>query len=1054
MKKFLTFLGLLASSLLGANAIEPVVVYDLTNSTNFNQCEQISFKYNRTSKAISFWANGLDYYSSKPYDDYLITPNLKLQKNHRYVVTSAPACGTDGQTADFYIYYGQGSKEDAQNFTEIAAYLELPYIYATASNTTVIEDREAEFKVDSDGEYRVAFRGVCAGEVYAFRVKILDYGSATQPEDVTDFVVTADPDGKSQATISFTMPSLDLGGNDLSDVTMTYNIYRDGELIKTASSTGGSQISYLDESVEEGNATYSLEIVRGDDKTDLISVTLYVGVEDPNPVSNLVLSGKEGDYKLSWVSPVNGKHGLTLNPDKISFKIVRNLGDTSEVLEENYKSTEYTDDYSSEVLVGLSYEVFVKYDTKISDGVKSNMVKIGSINLPFADSFAGAEIDELKWETEIISGTGDWKAAAKVGQSANSLTHSSVDDDGGLAYYDFYNNRKDFSARLMTMPISKSSTTSPIVDFWLWRFGASATSDTHQDRIELQIQVDGGEWQDITDAVFKNVVDDQTAEDAAKGWYNYKVGFGSLIPEDCKSYRLAFTAISDYGNNMAIDNVRIFNVAGDDLEAASLIAPKTIVAGNDLELVLTVNNNGADVKAEDYSIVIDSNYPTQIEVEPVNISSLSSAQFNISVPITAEEAYAEEGEENPVYNFTARIIYNDENNDNNETETVSVATCFLDDRYTAPSNVAVKAEDSNSVRFTWDSAKDLSYQAVNIVESFEEFEDNAEGPFNGFTILDLDGKAGDANYGYNLLGGSSFVVASPKVLAPSGTTSTSFGQFNGIDGEKCISVCIKGAAKQNDWIISPKINCLKGEDATLNVDFSICLSKPTTSSSTNLSYNYEVMYALDEYSAENPEPSFTRAYYKAQTQKYENPMDFERVSVKGIPGNAKYIAIHVYGDIGNYLNQFVAIDNICITENDEAPLLGYHIYKHEYGRMNEELLDENTLEYTHSDKARTDGATRKVYVTAVYDAGESMPSNIVEYTDPTGIEEILGAGQTIVPVDGGVMVSGYNGQNVEVYSIDGKRVASMKCADITVVNLEAGIYVVKVANDTRKVIVK
>ena len=73
--------------------------------------------------------------------------------------------------------------------------------------------------------------------------------------------------------------------------------------------------------------------------------------------------------------------------------------------------------------------------------------------------------------------------------------------------------------------------------------------------------------------------------------------------------------------------------------------------------------------------------------------------------------------------------------------------------------------------------------------------------------------------------------------------------------------------------------------------------------------------------------------------------------------------------------------------------------------------------------------------------------------NPSGVNELSDV-QRIVPVKGGISVEGFAGQQVRVYTIDGRQVGSFVAGDNGTLSIEPGIYVVTVGKQAMKVIVK
>ncbi len=83
--------------------------------------------------------------------------------------------------------------------------------------------------------------------------------------------------------------------------------------------------------------------------------------------------------------------------------------------------------------------------------------------MPFADSFAGGDLSPDNWDKEVLNGTLNWEVLASSDKGPECEPY---DNDGGLLRYNSWNAPKGNSARIMTMPISRASTTNPVVQFY------------------------------------------------------------------------------------------------------------------------------------------------------------------------------------------------------------------------------------------------------------------------------------------------------------------------------------------------------------------------------------------------------------------------------------------------------------------------------------------------------------------------------------------------------------------------------------------------------------
>ena len=165
-----------------------------------------------------------------------------------------------------------------------------------------------------------------------------------------------------------------------------------------------------------------------------------------------------------------------------------------------------------------------------------------------------------------------------------------------------------------------------------------------------------------------------------------------------------------------------------------------------------------------------------------------------------------------------------------------------------------------------------------------------------------------------------------------------------------------------------------------------------------------------------------------------------------LPDGAVYAAIHYISD-----NQYMFfVDDFTYMPapwNERVTHVGYNIYR-DGKRINETpVTDAQYLD-------RGIGADGHSYnVTAVYDCGESAPSAEL-YIKPSGIGDIS-YGIRIFTVDNNICVAGAEGLEVGIASVSGMTVAYVAdAADFVKVAVEPGVYIVRIAGRTFKLIVK
>lgn len=162
-----------------------------------------------------------------------------------------------------------------------------------------------------------------------------------------------------------------------------------------------------------------------------------------------------------------------------------------------------------------------------------------------------------------------------------------------------------------------------------------------------------------------------------------------------------------------------------------------------------------------------------------------------------------------------------------------------------------------------------------------------------------------------------------------------------------------------------------------------------------------------------------------------------------LPAGAKYFAIHSNGK-GPWI-QFFDDFNMWIKGADNFTLSGYNVYR-DGSRLNENPF--NTTSF--SDNEPLPGV-HTYAVIPVFEQGAGRPSFISLKTN--GVETLTKG--VVVSAEGhSIVIAGAEGLALSITSADGKVIYSAKGTDRTVVPVAPGIYMVRVAGKTIKILVK
>lgn len=921
-------------------------IFEIASKDDFDLCQKDVFSYSRdcawewynySGGYLRLWYS-LPYGANKHYtDDYLTTPEINFESGSMYSLECIPLSyfSDKAKAATFEVRLGQG--EDIENgYNVLATFPDLP----NSGSANEAYKKNVNFTVPADGNYRISLRG-SKDCLKVYNLKIYNLGVSSIPNDVTDFTVTPDATGATQAILTFKLPSTTLTGQTLSGA-ITYNISRDGTSVKEDTGTPGQTVTWTDTAAPEGTVSYSVTATCGQETSSAVETTTFIGLETPSAVGNPRFSSEGNVHTLTWEVPT-GIHGVELNPATLSYSISRIIGNDATELGTATGSTTYTDTYAATAPVLLSYRITASNGSKTSAPAETSKVKIGHIDLPFSDSFAEGVFGSA-WDLEQVSGTGKWEAYEKyyIGR-AGSTDIFPADGDGGLAGFSSFAYNSTHSSRLVTAPISKSSSTTPAVEFYFHH----DTGSTKNDRVQLQVSCDNGEWTDVANGEIKR------KDGEKEGWEKYVILLGDALAADCTTYRIGFLAKSDYGNNMAIDAVRVFNAVENDLEV-TLEGPSKITAGTDATLTIMLSNNGSTpIAADAYTLSLSTDLETEIELPETlsEIPALSVVRIPVTIRMDAIQAKAASS-----YTFTATAEYaSDAAPDNNTSAPLVMNTQFA--QHSAVTQLAIEKDADGSHRLEWEPAGDPTYTPLSILEDFESLEDGATGDFNGFKSIDLDGKGGDTWY---LCSGKEL-----NVFAPHSTVE--------VKGTKAIGVTIAANTQQDDWLISPALTA--ADISTFELKFKIGFRD------RSYAHTYEVRYATEEYDPANPAAAFTNLVKKETSSAYSSEQIYANNKLNSrtfsdIPAEAKYIAVHLCTKMSYTTATW--IDDVEIREINPAPLTGYNVYQEGVGRLNAEPIPASQLQFVlESITAPADGSSPAYFVTAVYPDGETTPSPVV-----------------------------------------------------------------------------
>lgn len=939
-------------------------------------------------------------------DDWLITPAISMKKNSAYklefdAINTYP---TERVAASV------GLAPTAEGMTEeVVAPTDITYDPRRHSLS-------GTYRAKEDGLHYFGIHAVSDADCNTLFVDNLKVSEvpATAPETPDNLTVVAGENGANNATVTFNAPTTSLDGNALSGK-MQVKVYRDGTNITTFQNvTPGEQRSFKDEGIDSGSHKYSVAAVNAAGEEGLEATkTVYVGVDEPGAVRNLKAVedlNTEGLVHVTWDAP-EGVHGGYVNPDELTYYI--SVGTSSDDI-----SLGNANHYDEQLTVNgkQTYTGYSVYAVNSAGGGRDRWKTVTAIagpavKAPMIESFKGCTMKSGPWITNMTNG--------EIGEAyCYAMTESEVttaeDADGGLQSFSATELGKSVRSESPKVDISKME--HPVLNFWAYLNGDG-------DELNVSVQKDYGE--------FVNVRSISTAE-GTKGWNRFSI---DLTPyKDSKFVRIGFEgkAVKNLDYFVAYDNVAIVEQADYDLMAMSIDTEEKVNTGSETVVEFSLRNNAsATVKGGDYDIVLYKNDSEVNRMEGVDLDG------DMVKTVVMKDVASVFDPESTKYNVA--IDYAKDQIVDNNTSADGTVKVVLPDYPTATNLKAVAAGGNAELTWTAPNLNDRKPKAT--VESFDNYDAFIIDGVGGWTMYDGD-KQKTIQITLNEMFGPLKYTNAGAAMAfqvfNSEQAGIPFATWDAHTGDQmlvsfsCASTDGGTTKAQNDdWLISPQLN---GEAQTVSLYAKAGMSSAVPE-------QFEVLYSTTSKAIAN----FQKL---GETVDVNNVQGWEEYQFN-LPEGAKYFAIRCVSN-----DKFaLLLDDITFVEAGSKPedlqLNGYNVYR-DGKKVNATLVSGEKFTDT------TISATAKYgyVVTAVYDKGESQGSNLAEVDVVSGVND-LDATRVDVSVEAGTLVvTGAEGKRVSVYAADGSLVAQRKAGNTERIAVAGGMYIVKVAGATFKVLVK
>lgn len=943
-----------------------------------NNADGYTWRYDETKVALLY-----PYSSTDDADDYAFTPPLQLT-NENMILVEVNACAySESYPERLEVTFGTSTNPTEQTVV----------IPATDINFEEPQVLRAYFSVEEAGDYYIGIHAVSYADNFYLLVKDIKVSNGPTfdaPAAVTNASATPGTNGALNATISFTAPTLSLGGDALTeDVTVT--VYRDEEVIGTTTLAPGATGSVTDNNAVNGINNYVIVTSNSAGEGDVCNVSCRCGVDVPSIVNYITFTTAADNLTtvMSWAAPTEGANGGYVDPAGLTYTIyaptpdgydVEVVGETTELF--------YEISVEDKTLYSYTYYISATNEAGESELYGSSVVLGSPYTMPFIEQIKGTSLVNSPWLLYNEDPTSNASWGLGNGLEYYNLPEIVSAPDGGMAVcYDDYELTGGISS-LHAPKIFLVGETAPTLYFATYHYAGANDVD------ELTVTVT------TDDSSFKEIFATKVNDTESYGWVEYSVSLDEY--KDAPWIGLSFNAQIATNGFVFLDYVKVENASENDVMVESLTAPKKAVVGEEVELSAKILNKGSNAASFNVAFYLNDE---QVEiVEGEELESTYSKEYTAKFTPTVEN----------IGTAVVKVVVTmndaeDEVANNNE----SVASIVIGQPRLPVVTDLAATDENGTVSLTW-SAPELAAEAF--VDGMEDYESFAIDNIGEYTNVDVDM---DENY---IINGCDFPMQSgPKawqVWAPSeiGLTEATWLPY---EGDKCLIAFSTISGPANDWLISPEI--------TGGTELSFWAAIPTDQYGEE---QFEVLYSTTDTDINS---------FQLLSQEAKGTTEWEQFSYV-LPNNAKFFAIrYISNDIFALL-----IDNLSYTSGNgtvDLVLEGYNVYCNGK-KVNENGVTETTYEYNVE---KTD--TYSFNVTVVYNEGESLLSNTVTIESVVGIEDLNKLGINIYGQDNYIKIENVAGRTVNVYSIEGKTVCNVKSTDSNImIPAHAGVYIVEVDN--------
>ncbi len=945
----------------------------------------------------------MNYTHAVEMDDWFFTPGLVLEAGHQYYaeitfrdMSQFSMGGTAVAPPSIEVKYGNTNTVAAMT-GEIAPLNSIAY-YANNPVATM-------FSPETDGECYIGIHAV-ADNSNGAQVMTIRLRDAAMPAAVSDVEITTPEYDSFNMTVKFTAPTTTVVGDPLESIDKI-EVKRGGVVIKTFENPAPGSSLEFEDVIGTGtwlSGNYMWEFAAFNDCGEGLgfSTVKYVGIGVPAKPQNLVVTeeGNTGTVNISWDPVTLDDTGREIPSQYVQYTLYNGPSVIMQSADIEGTSATYalcTPEEQSVAWVGVQAG-----NMRGSSISFINPFPVGKPYDSYAESFTGGAWSH-PYATFDADGGGMWSV---YGDDPASAYQSADGDDGFLAFVALGDGSYGTTSSLILGKFNLDNVENPTLSMKL--LNVFDGQPGHENRNPIEIIADWGEGYQVVgniDADLSTVCDPGT-------YARRSVSLASLKGKGDFSLAIRVQLISY--SLTAFDKVRVGATYDNNLSVLDFTANDNVKPGQSAFVTLSVENNGL-LDATDYNVELLRG-GEKIAGQPGKaVASDGVVYFTFSDPVSVLSG--------PALAYKACIVY-DADSDVADNVTDEITVNVVLPNFPTPKNLSGTPAEG-SVELTWDEP-DAAVVGDPTTESFEEGEAFAT-TYGDWTFIDRDGQNT-----YQLTTADMADGEAPKafiVVEPGPQDASWYSGNVAYSGNRYLAAWgLMSGEANDDWAISPALSGM-----AQSITF---YAKSLWMEDGGESFRF--LYSTGSL---NPDDFIEIAKVDAV------PAEYTLYSYD-IPEGAVYFAINCVSPMGG---GFYVDDVTFVSQESGAPLglIGYNIYR-DGAKVNTEVYAENS--YTDM---ITERGTYEYLVTAIYDRGESMPSEKVSVNvTELGIDLPGASAIRVTAGRGTITVSGAAGLPISIVAADGKTVAQTIGKSETTISVAPGFYVATVANRSVKLLVR